>query len=36
MKPKLRILPEAESDLLEAYDWYGRQSVGLGSDSCAR
>lgn len=32
MKHELRILPEAESDLVEAYRWYEERSAGLGSE----
>jgi plasmid stabilization system protein ParE len=30
MNLRIRLRPEAESDLLEAYQWYERQRAGLG------
>jgi len=32
MSKRLIIEPEAEADLLEAYQWYERQRIGLGDD----
>ncbi len=32
MKPRLIIRPEAEAELVEAFDWYERRVPGLGAD----
>jgi len=32
MKSALRLRPEAEADLREAYRWYEQQRIGLGED----
>ncbi len=32
MPPRLRLNPEAEADLVEAFAWYEGQRPGLGSE----
>ena len=32
MVKRLIILPEAEQDITEAYDWYQEQEIGLGEE----
>lgn len=32
MAAELILLPDAEQDLSEAYDWYEKQRIGLGED----
>jgi plasmid stabilization system protein ParE len=35
MQPRLLLKPEAQADLVEAFEWYEAQRVGLGSEFLA-